>query len=82
MEHVRIGVIVATIAQIERDARLAALEDAVKEWGKKEKDRLDGDVAFLESIIKGRTGAGKLADQNVSDSKDILVQKIGQFLEG
>ena len=65
-----------------RDKRLDALEKAVDDWGKKEKERLEGDVQFLKSIINGRTGAGKLADQGVSDSADILVQKIGQFLEG
>lgn len=66
----------------ERDARLTALEKATDEWGKKEKKRLEGDVTFLKSVIKGRTGAGKLANQGVADSSDLLVQKIGQFLEG
>ena len=66
----------------ERDRRLTALENATEEWGKKEKERLEGDVTFLKSVIKGRTGAGKLANQGVADSKDLLINKIGQFLEG
>jgi len=71
-----------TLSKEARDKRLDALEKAVDDWGKKEKERLEGDVKFLKSIINGRPGAGKLADQGISDSADILVQKIGQFLEG
>ena len=68
--------------QIERDKRLTALQKAVEEWGTKEKKRLTDEVTFLKSVIKSRTGAGKLASQGVEDSSDILVQKIGQYLEG
>lgn len=66
----------------ERDARLTSLENATEEWGKKEKERLEGDVEFLKSVIEGRTGAGKLANQGVEDSSNLLVQSISQFLEG
>jgi uncharacterized membrane protein len=66
----------------ERDARLTTLENAVNEWGIKERGRLEAEVSFLKSIINKRTGAGRLANQGISDSKDILVQKIGEFLEG
>lgn len=66
----------------ERDARLDALDRAVDEWGERETKRLGDEVTFLKSVIKGRTGAGQLADQGVADASNLLVQKIGQFLEG
>ena len=69
-------------SKVDRDKRLTALEKAVNNWGKGEKKRLEEDVKFLKSVIKGRTGAGKLANQGIADSSDLLVQKIGQFLEG
>ena len=66
----------------DRDKRLDALDKAVKEWAEKEKKRLEGDVTFLKSVVKGRTGAGQLSNQGVSDSKDLLAGSIREFLEG
>lgn len=66
----------------ERDKRLEALKKATEEWAEQETKRLEDEVKFLKSVIKGRTGAGKLANQGVTDSKDLLVNKIGEFLEG
>lgn len=67
---------------VERNKRLDALKEAVEEWGTKEKKRLEDEVKFLKSVINGRTGAGQLANQGVEDAKALLVDRIGQFLEG
>jgi hypothetical protein len=67
---------------IERNKRLDALNTAVTEWGEKEKKRLEDEVKFLKSVLNSRTGAGQLANQGVEDAKALLVDKIGQFLEG
>ena len=66
----------------DRDARLDALKEATDEWADKEIKRYEDEAEFLKSILKGRTGAGRLANQNVADSSKLVVDGISQFLEG
>lgn len=70
------------LRKTERDKRLTELEAAVKKFGVKKKKVLEDDVKFMKSVINSRTGAGKLANQGVADSKKLLADSIGQFLEG
>jgi len=65
-----------------RDARLLELKNATVEWADKEKKRLEDEAKFLKSILKGRTGAGRLTNQNVADSSKLVVDEISQFLTG
>lgn len=69
-------------ATAERNARLDELKAATNKWADKETERLKSEAAFLESILKGRTGAGRLTNQNVSDSSKLVVNEISKFLEG
>jgi hypothetical protein len=66
----------------DRDARLDALKKATDEWADKEIKRLEDEAKFLKSILKGRTGAGRLANQNVADASKLTVDEIAQFLTG
>jgi hypothetical protein len=66
----------------DRDKRLDELKKATEEWADKEIERLENEAKFLKSILKGRTGAGRLANQNVADSSKLLVDEISTFLEG
>jgi len=66
----------------ERDARLDKLKKATDEWADKEIKRLEDEAKFLKSILQGRTGAGRLTNQNVSDASKLVVDKISQFLTG
>lgn len=68
--------------QAKRDARLTALKDATVEWADKEIKRLEDEATFLKSILKGRTGAGRLTNQNVADSSKLVVDEISRFLTG
>jgi hypothetical protein len=70
------------LRKTERDKRLDELEKAVTKYGKEKKKALEADVKFMKSVIKTRTGAGKLANQGVADSKKLLADNISQFLEG
>ena len=70
------------LRKTERDKRLTELETAVKKYGEEKKKALEADVAFMKSVIKSRTGAGKVANQGVIDSKKLLADSISQFLEG
>lgn len=68
--------------QVERDKRLDELKSSTTKWADKEIKRLQDEATFLKSILKGRTGAGRLANQNVADSSKLVVDEIAQFLEG
>lgn len=68
--------------QTKRDARLDQLKNATTKWADKEIKRLTDEATFLKSILKGRTGAGRLTSQNVTDSSKLVVDEISQFLEG
>lgn len=70
------------LRKTERDKRLTELEEAVEKYGKEKKKTLEADVTFMKSVIKSRTGAGKLTNQGVADSKKLLADSISQFLEG
>lgn len=70
------------LRKTERDKRLDELEKAVTKYGTEKKKVLEADVTFMKSVIKTRTGAGKVASQGVADSKKLLADKISQFLEG
>ena len=65
-----------------RDARLIELKNATVEWADKEKKRLEDEAKFLKSVLKGRTGAGRLTNQNVADSSKLVVDEISRFLTG
>lgn len=65
-----------------RDARLLALKEATVDWADKETQRLEDEATFLKSILKGRTGAGRLTNQNVADSSKLVVDEISSFLTG
>jgi hypothetical protein len=65
-----------------RNARLTELKNATIEWADKEKKRLEDEATFLKSILKGRTGAGRLTNQNVADSSKLVVDEISRFLTG
>ncbi len=67
---------------LKRDVRLDQLKEAVIKWADKETKRLEDEAIFLKSILKGRTGAGRLTNQNVADSSKLVVDEISQFLEG
>ena len=64
----------------ERDARLTQLETATNTWASSEIDRLNKEADFLESVLKGRTGAGRLTNQNVADAANLIVNEITDFL--
>lgn len=68
--------------QTARDQRLTELKTATTKWANKEIKRLQDEATFLKSILKGRTGAGRLTNQNVADSSKLVVDEIAQFLEG
>lgn len=64
----------------ERDANLDKLKSAVKEWGDKEKARLENEVKFMRAVLKGRTGSEKAGTQNLDTLQEILKLEIEDFI--
>jgi len=65
-----------------RDQRLDDLKQATSDWANKETQRLTDESTFLKSILQGRTGAGRLTNQNVADSSKLVAASINDFLTG
>ena len=63
-----------------RDERLLSLKSAVEQWHEKEKERLDNEVAFLQSIIDGRTASGQLSAGVNEFVSELTQQEIDGFL--
>ena len=67
---------------VARNKRLDDLKQATSDWADKETQRLTNEATFLKSILQGRTGAGRLTNQNVVDSSKLVVNSINEFLTG
>jgi hypothetical protein len=63
-----------------RDANLDTLKSAVKEWGAKEKTRLENEVKFMRAVLKGRTGSEKAGTKNLDTLQEILKLEVEDFI--
>lgn len=64
----------------ERDKNLDALKDAVKEWSDKETERLENEVKFMRSVLKGRTGSEQAGTKNLDQVSKLLQAEIDDFI--
>lgn len=64
----------------DRDANLDQLKDAVKNWSKKEQDRLEHEVKFMRTVLKGRTGSEKAGTENLNTLQEILKLEVEDFI--
>ena len=69
-------------ATVARNQRLDELKQSTVDWADKETKRLTDEATFLKSILQGRTGAGRLANQNVANSSKLVAASINEFLTG
>lgn len=66
----------------ERNARLDALEQAVKSYADAYRKNLEKRVSINKRILRGRTGSESLAQSSVQASSDLVVEEINDFLTG
>lgn len=66
----------------QRNARLDALAQAVRQYADKRRKHLKKRVEVSKNILRGRTGAERLAHSSVAASTELVVQSIGDFLTG
>ena len=74
----------ATISdqQKKRDARLDALKVAAEKWATEKAKQQAADVKFLKSVLKGRTGAGRLAAAKTAKVAKAVSTEVEAFLTG
>ena len=66
----------------ERNARLEVLKVATEAWASKKKKHLEDQVTFSKKVLRGRTGAERLASAPVSIAKELVQDSINVFLTG
>jgi hypothetical protein len=66
----------------ERNARLDQLEQAVKQYAAAQRKQLTHRVDTCKRILRGRTGADRLAQASVQQASGLVVTQINEFLTG
>lgn len=66
----------------ERNRLLDELKDATDEWYEAEAARINDEVTFLKSVLRGRTGSERVAASNTTQARVLLVTDITTFLAG
>lgn len=67
------------------DARNQILDDlksALEAWHTKEISRIDDEVTFVKSVLRGRTGSERLARSNTATAQILVINDISTFLSG
>jgi hypothetical protein len=65
-----------------RDALLDDLLEASNEYFQREEARINDEVSFLKSVLRGRTGSERLAQANAEQAEILVIDDIGSFLAG
>lgn len=65
-----------------RNRILDELKDALEEWHEAETKRIDDEVTFVKSVLRGRTGSERLARSNTEEARILVINDIGSFLAG
>lgn len=65
-----------------RNAILDALQSALTEWADSEEKKVEDEVSFLKSVLRGRTGSERLARSNTQEAAILVIDDISSFLTG
>lgn len=65
-----------------RNALLDELKDAVEDWHDREIQRIDDEVTFAKSVLRGRTGSERLSRSNTTEARILVIDDINSFLAG
>jgi hypothetical protein len=66
----------------DRASRVQKLADAVKDYTKKEKTRIENEVKVLEAILKGRTGGAGVQASSNKVVEAVAKNDLKSYLEG
>lgn len=65
-----------------RNQLLDDLKTAADQWYAAEKKRIDDEVTFMKSVLRGRTGSDRLSRSNTSRATVLVIDDINSFLAG
>jgi|NOAtaT_6_FD_contig_31_422354_length_381_multi_2_in_0_out_0_1 hypothetical protein len=65
-----------------RNALLDELKSALDDWHEREIKRIDDEVTFAKSVLRGRTGSERLARSNTTEARVLVIDDINSFLAG
>lgn len=65
-----------------RNQILDELEEATNEWFDTESQRIEDEVTFLKSVLRGRTGSESVARRNTDEARVLVINDIESFLAG
>lgn len=65
-----------------RNELLDDLLDALNEWYDAEEQRINDEVDFVKSFLRGRTGSERLQRANTREAEILVIDDITSFLAG
>lgn len=65
-----------------RNALLDELKSALDDWHDREVQRIDDEVTFAKSVLRGRTGSERLSRSNTTEARILVIDDINSFLAG
>lgn len=65
-----------------RNALLDELKSALDDWHEQEVQRIDDEVTFAKSVLRGRTGSERLTRSNTTEARILVIDDINSFLAG
>ena len=65
-----------------RDQLLDDLKSAVDDWSQSEQDKINKEVTFVKSVLRGRTGSERLQRSNTTEARVLVIDDINSFLSG
>ncbi len=68
--------------KVARDQLLDDLKEALDDWFDAEESRINDEVTFVQSVLRGRTGSERLARANTREAEILVIDDINSFLAG
>lgn len=65
-----------------RNALLDELKEAVDDWAEAEERKVENEITFMKSVLRGRTGSERLARSNTEEARVLVIDDITSFLTG
>jgi hypothetical protein len=65
-----------------RNALLDELKEAVDDWADAEEEKVNKEIDFMKSVLRGRTGSERLARSNTEEARVLVIDDIDSFLTG
>jgi hypothetical protein len=65
-----------------RNRLLDELKSATDDWADAEERKVQDQVTFLKSVLRGRTGSERLARSNTAQARILVIDDISSFLTG